>query len=123
MNNYLNERQYHVIVAGRNYGNLLAMARALGKVGYQAILLRIYDKKPNNLNPMNWIRIEKESKYTCAYKTIISQNKGMNVVDELIKINSSKRKMCLFPVDDYTANLIDANYDVLKDYYHLLHHL
>ncbi len=106
-----------VIVAGRNYCNILTMARALGQAGYNIEVLHLYKKKPSFFNPFQGMKPEAYSKYVKkTYECIVGPD-AKSVVNLLIEIASNNAKPLLIPVDDYTACIVDDYLDDLENSY------
>lgn len=109
-----------VVVCGRNYGNLLAMARDLGEAGYDVEMLRLYKKQPSRLKPLNCMKPERYSKYVKVYTECIVNNDYARVVNSLIPVGNPEKKL-LIPTDDYSAAIVDLYLGQLREYYFLPH--
>lgn len=106
-----------VIVAGRNYCNILTIARALGSAGYKVEILRVHKSAPSALKPLSKMKPEAYSKYICAYHQCIVENESDGVVGYLKKIADKSKKKMLVPVDDYMRCEIDNRLDELSENY------
>lgn len=108
-----------VIVAGRNYGNILAMVRGFGKAGYDTDILRIYKKKPGRVNLLAQMVPDSRSKYVCDFRECIVKNDTSEVAAAILKMADGRRKKLLMPVDDYTACVVDEHFDMLKEHFYI----
>lgn len=109
--------QPRVLVSGRNYCSNLCMARSLGMAGYEVEILRIFQVKPKRSNLLKQLKPDAYSKYIKGYYTCISRRRSKRIVKRLIKLADPDRKMLLIPADDLVAHIIDANYDILSEFY------
>lgn len=107
-----------VIVAGRNYGNILSMTRAFGKAGYDVGVLKVFKKKPNRLNLLNGLKPDAYSKYVKDYRECIVNDEMEKVVEALLAMKTDEKTL-LVPVDDYVAYVVDQYADKLKEKYEL----
>lgn len=106
-----------VIVTGRNYCSNLTIARSLGEAGYEVEVLRIFQKRPRHRNLMKKIRPDAYSKYVKAYHVCVSRRKSRVIVDRLLTLADTERKMLIIPADDLMANIIDDYYDELSEFF------
>lgn len=114
---YKENEKLRVVVAGRNYCNILTMTRALGEAGYQVDVLRIYKTKPRRINLLANMEPDAYSKYVNQFsRCVVGDDKG-KAVKSLIEMANISKKDLLIAVDDYTACIIDEEYSKLKDYY------
>ena len=105
-----------VVVAGRNYGNILTMSRDLGQAGYAVKVLRVYKKKPSRLNLLAGMKPDARSRYVSAFSECVVNGEAQKIVSRLMDMAAGER-MLLMPVDDYTACVIDENWDTLSKQY------
>lgn len=115
MNEKYNKKK--VVIAGRNYCNMLTMIRDFGMGGFQVEALRIYKKKPGILNPAGKMEPEKYSSYLTKYDRIIADENGDEVIKKLITFGDEKEKPLLAGVDDYSVAIIDSHLNQLKKYF------
>lgn len=106
-----------VVVTGRNYCNILTMARAFGKAGYNVKVLRIYKKKPRALNLLARMEPDKDSKYVSAFRECIVNDNIQRIIDSLLEMAPKGEKALVFPVDDYSCHAVDENMDALESRY------
>lgn len=106
-----------VIVAGRNYGSNLCIARAIGKAGYEVEILRIFHRRPKSRQLLRKIQPDAYSKYIKAFRIAIYGGKSKRVVNRLMKMADPDRKMLIVPADDLVACIIDDYYDELSQYF------
>ncbi len=103
-----------VVVTGRNYCNILTMARALGEAGYAVKVLRVYKKKPNRLNLLSSMAPDAYSKYISEFQECIADNNPEKIMADLVKLAEGKNTL-LMPVDDYTACVVDEHLESLSE--------
>ncbi len=106
-----------IVIAGRNYCSNLCLARAFGAAGYEVEILRIFVVKPKPHDLMKILKPDAYSRYIKAYHVCISRRKSAPVVDKLLAMADSHRKMLLIPADDLCANIVDENYNKLSKHY------
>lgn len=106
-----------IVVAGRNYCNILTMTRALGEAGYEVDVLRVIKKCPNRLNLLAKMEPDAYSQYVRRYYRCVVNDEPQRVVEKLTEFADKDNKTLLVPVDDYTACIIDEAYNKLSDYY------
>lgn len=106
-----------VVIAGRNYGNLLTMARDLGEAGYDVEVLKVFKNRPHPLNLLRKMKPEARSVYVGKYHECIDGEDHNALAGFLKQISDEGRKRLLIPVDDYTACAIDENLQTLREYY------
>ena len=106
-----------VVVAGRSYSSNLCVARALGMAGYEVEVLRVFQAKPRKKSIMKRIRPDAYSQYVKAYHVCITRGKNQRIIDRLMTIADTNRKMLLLPVDDLVANTVDDYLEELSEYY------
>ena len=107
----------NIIIASRNYCNLLTMTRALGEVGYNIDVLRVHKRKPSIKSIIRKMKPEALSQYVNHYYECIADNDEEKVLKQLIEIADKNNRRLLIPADDYLAYIIDIYYDDLKEYY------
>lgn len=105
-----------VVVTGRNYCNILSIARALGKAGYDVEVLRLFKKSPHPLNLLRRMKPEAHSRYVSSYCELTIGDHAERFADYLIS-NASDRKTLLIPTDDYSAFAADNVLRRLNKYY------
>lgn len=108
-----------IVVAGRNYGNIITMVRAFGKAGYESDILRIYKKRPGRANLMAQMTPDEHSKYVQNFKKCIVKSDASEVVASLLRMVDENKKKLLLPVDDYTVCVVDEYFDILKEYFYI----
>lgn len=106
-----------VLVAGRNWGSNLCMAKSVGEAGYDVEVLHIYPKRPKKNNLQKWLKPEKYSRYVKAYYALDAKKTERRIVERLLKIADNDKKMLLIPADDLVAGTIDEYYYDLKDHF------
>lgn len=106
-----------VVIVGRNYGNILAMTRAIGRAGYDACILRLYKVKPRKMNLLSLMKPDADSKYTSVFNECIVGDDYNKVINSLLNMNKENKKLLLIPVDDYSCGIVDDNLLSLKDRY------
>ncbi len=104
-----------VIVLSRNYSTGLGVIRSLGAAGYPVDLIASVKKNGSSV-------IASSSKYVRNCVEVLTPkiqgNSGEELVRELMKYTTeANQKMILFPVDDFTTSVIDANRNALKKYF------
>lgn len=108
-----------ILVAGRNYCSNLTIAKSLGEAGYEVEVLRIFRKRPGKYNILRTMRPEVYSKYVKAYYSVTTGMNHKRIVDRMISLADKEKKMLLLTADDLVAYVIDENFDVLQEYYHM----
>lgn len=106
-----------VVVTGRNYCNILAMSRALGKAGYDVEVLRIFKTKPGRFKMLRRMKPEAHSRYVRAYHECIADNDAGCIADWLISHSAGNPGRLLLPSDDYSAWAADEELDELRKHY------
>lgn len=106
-----------IVVTGRNYGNILAMSRALGEAGYEVEVLRVFKKKPHPVNLLSKMKPDSHSKYVKVFCQCVANENPLRIVDCLIDMSDSDQKKLLIPVDDYLACTVDENLKQLSEFY------
>lgn len=102
-----------IIVIGRNYTSRLGMIRAVGKLGYEVIVISTVYKLPDVKSKTK--SIDYYSKYVKQYLFALEPNRE-NLISVLLSIPQEKnQKDIIIPVDDYAASTIDLYLDKLKD--------
>ncbi len=109
-----NTERPRILVVGRNYCSNLCMARSFGKAGYEVEVLRVFHKKQRL---RQYLTPEAYSKYVKAYYVCVTNRKNSRLVQKLEFLADSTKKMLLIPCDDFSAEIIDDNYEQLKQYY------
>lgn len=107
-----NKKKTLVVVLSRNYSTGLSVIRSLGAAGYTVDLVSSAYKEGASI-------IASSSKYVRNSVEVVSKkvkNGGDNeLMAELLKYESSHdEKIVLFPTDDYTASVMDANRGILE---------
>lgn len=110
-----------VVVLSRIYSTGLAVVRSLGSAGYPIDYI-------GNCHKEGASAIARQSKYINNSVEVVSRKvDGGNdtlIMDELLKYKKLKKKderIVLFPTDDYTASVMDANRDELKKIFVMPH--
>lgn len=106
-----------VLLVSRNWLSNLTMARAIGRLGYDVEVLRVFQNKPRLLSLTKYIRTDAYSKYIKTYYSCNMLKEESNLVDMLKKIAHHDCKILLIPTDDLAAAIIDTHMDELKPYY------
>lgn len=102
-----------IIVIGRNYTSRLGMIRAVGKLGYEVIVISTVYKLPDGKSKIK--SIDFYSKYVKQYLFALEPNRE-HLISVLLSIPQDKnQKDIIIPVDDYAASTIDLYLDKLKD--------
>lgn len=112
-----NGEKPRVLVVGRNYCSNLCMAKSLGEAGYDVEVLRVYQTQTRLTDIMRNIKPDAFSKYVKAYYICVTSRKPMALVNRLIEIADPKKKMLIIPADDLSADIVDANMELLRDHY------
>lgn len=97
-----------VVVTGRNWLNNLSAVRALGKAGYRVRVLRIFKTKPKRANLLRRMRPEKHSVYTECYKEVTATSPDA-LYNALASLAEKRKKLLIYPTDDYAAFSCDAD--------------
>lgn len=105
------------VVTGRNYCNILTMARDLGEAGYDVAVLRVFKKKPSAVNLLSRMKPDAYSRYVTNYQECIVNGKPEVMVNALKELSVSGQQTLLMPVDDYTACIVDEYLEELKKYF------
>lgn len=103
-----------IIVAGRNYCNILTTARALGEAGYRVEVLKVFKQKPNPLKFLRTMKPEAYSKYVCGYKEVVVNGDMNNITRALLDMAEGEKKLVI-PVDDYVCYAVDIALDELSE--------
>lgn len=106
-----------VVVAGRNYGNILTMTRDLGHAGYDVEVLRVFKTNPNPFNLLGRMKPDAFSKYVRKFHECVANHDSAKIIQDLIEMAGPNEKQLLIPVDDYTVCVVDDNLDRLSEYY------
>lgn len=107
-----------VTIVGRNYGNLLVMARDVSRAGYDVNVLHAFKKKPRMVNVFGRMTPEKYSSCVRNFQTVVVDNDDSNLIRTLIRGAEDKKSLqILIPVDDYAAALVDRNLNALRNYF------
>lgn len=104
-----------VIVLSRNYSTGLGVIRSLGVAGYTVDLIASTKKKGSSV-------IASCSKYVRNAVEVVTPkiqgDTGAGLIAELMKyVGKSEEKMVLFPVDDFTTSVVDANRRQLEKHF------
>lgn len=105
------------VVAGRNYCNILAMSRALGKSGYDVEVLRIFKTKPGRTRLLRRMKPDAFSRYVREYHECIADNDAGRIADWLVRHAAGNYGKLLLPSDDYSAWAVDETLDELRKFY------
>lgn len=105
------------VVAGRNYCNILAMSRALGKSGYDVEVLRIFKTKPGRTRLLRRMKPDAFSRYVREYHECIADNDTGRIADWLVRHAAGNHGKLLLPSDDYSAWAVDETLDELRKFY------
>ena len=110
-----------VVVLSRIYSTGLAVVRSLGAEGYPVDYIGNCHKEGQSI-------IAAQSKYINRSVEVVSKKVAGGgdelIMNELRKYRRMKKKderVVLFPTDDYTASVMDANRDVLKKIFVMPH--
>ncbi len=106
-----------VIVAGRNFCNILTMTRALGEAGYDVEVLRVYKKKPHPLHLLQRMKPDARSQYVRRFTECIVHSGPEDVVQQLLGMADAAVQKLLIPVDDYVACVVDDALDSLRTHF------
>ncbi len=106
-----------ILIAGRNSGTNLTMARSFGEAGYEVEVLRLFNRKPAKDEPLKDFMPDAYSKYIKAYYTCTTEGENLKAYNMIMGLADQNRKMLLVPGDDLSASIIDEYYDDLKDYF------
>lgn len=101
-----------VLVAGRNYGNILSAVRDLGEAGYTVDVLRVFRGKPKKSQIFVNMMPEKESKFVRKYRTCICDGTTDNIAIEVSRMAGDGT--VIIPVDDYCLYALDSCRDSIK---------
>lgn len=112
-----NGEKPRVLVVGRNYCSNLCMAKSLGEAGYDVEIVRVYQAQTRLTDVMRNIKPDAFSKYVKAYYICVTSRRPMALVNRLIEIADTRKKMLIIPADDLAADIIDENMTLLRDYY------
>ena len=99
------------LVVGRNYCNILAVARQLGEAGFSAKVLKIHKTRPKKLNFLRTMSPDKMSKYVEIYREVVATEE--DVIEAMLEM-AEDEKILLLPVDDYSVYQVDENLDKLQ---------
>ncbi len=108
-----------VIVLSRNYSTGLGIIRSLGVAGYTVDLVASVKKKGS-------AAIASSSRYVRNSIEVLTEkiqgDEGNGIMDVLIDyaLHNDEEKI-LFPVDDFTAGIVDANRELLKGHFRFPH--
>lgn len=105
------------VVAGRNYCNILAMSRALGKSGYDVEVLRIFKTKPGRTRLLRRMKPDAFCRYVREYHECIADNDAGRIADWLVRHAAGNHGKLLLPSDDYSAWAVDETLDELRKFY------
>ena len=111
----MNNSNVLIIVISRNYSTGLGIIRSLGSAGYTVDLIASVRKKGSSV-------IASCSRYvrrSCEVMAEFTQgDPGTGILDVLREYEDSTfNKKVIFPADDYTASVVDANRDMLKKHF------
>ncbi len=111
----LSDSNVLIIVLSRNYSTGLGIIRSLGSAGYTVDLIASVRKKGSSV-------IASCSRYvrrSCEVMADFTQgDPGTGILDALREYEDSTfDKKVIFPADDYTASVVDANRDMLKKHF------
>lgn len=104
-----------IIVLSRNYSTGLGVIRSLGEAGYTVDLVASVKKKGSSV-------IASSSKYIRRTTEVLSpriqDDSGEGLIEVLIEYaHESEEEIVLFPTDDFTASILDANRGRLKEHF------
>ena len=108
-----------ILILGRNYGSNLCMARSFGEAGYETEVIRVLPAPQSISKRIIPLMPDAYSKYIKAYHVCITRGDSRILVDKLIGMADPDRKMLLIPTDDFTAGMVDAYQDTLREYFYL----
>lgn len=106
-----------VIVLSRNYSTGLGVIRSLGNAGYTVDLIACTKKRGSSA-------IASCSKYVRNSMEVvipeIQNDSGAGLMKEIMRYTKKyEGKMVLFPVDDFTASVVDNHRQLLKDFFYM----
>ncbi len=108
-----------VIVLSRNYSTGLGVIRSLGAAGYPVDLVASVKKSGSSV-------IASSSRYVRKSTEVLSEkiqgDAGEGIIEVLMNYTAENDgDMVLFPADDYTASIVDANREVLSKHFIMPH--
>ena len=106
----------NVVLIGYNWNSLLGLARALGRDDYEVDVVRTGVSCTNPLKRIGQTP-EKYSKYIDKYCLGDPADEDSIVKLLLNSFAVKENKSVLIPVDDRSAEVIDKNMDLLRDYF------
>lgn len=98
-----------VIVIGKNYSTSLGVIRALGAAGYRCIVIQASRTRQKIKTPDLFSRYVE--KYFLAFGDC--EEKVLRILDSL----SEGGKKLIIPIDDYSAFILDKNYETLSEHF------
>lgn len=111
----MNDPNVLAIVLSRNYSTGLGIIRSLGSAGYTVDLIASVRKKGSSV-------IASCSRYVRRSHEVMAEftqgDPGTGIIDVLMEYeDSSFEKKVIFPADDFTASVVDANREMLKKHF------
>lgn len=106
-----------VVVIGHGYTSRLGMIRALGKAGYEVIVIVMtgYKRDGKTLNTQK--PIDCYSKYVSRYLFNLASDKD-GLIDLLLReCTDPDQKVVIIPDSDISAATVDMNQDILSPYF------
>lgn len=115
-------KKQKVIITGKNYSIILAIARSLKNYDYEIIVFNTTPKK-NKFKIKTLIKliingrgIDAASKYIDKY-VYIGDNKNTIINTLISDYNNEDIKPIIIPVDDYSTSIFDSDYERLSKYF------
>ena len=110
-----------ILILGRNYGSNLCMARSFGEAGYETEVIRVLPAPQSISKRIIPLMPDAYSRYIKAYHVCITRGNSQILVDKLMELSDSDKKMLLIPTDDFTAGMVDAHLDTLREFFRIPH--
>lgn len=106
----VNTNNLYVIILGTNYSTILGIARALGEVGIKLDVYYVTRSKTS-------FQIVSGSKYVRNAIQIQTKDDRQIISSLTESYKLASMTYILLPVGDYSAALVDKNYDFLKNFF------
>lgn len=107
-----------IIVVSRNYSTGLGVIRSLGAAGYEVDLIASVMKRGTSV-------IASSSRYVRNHIEVVSaktqEDKGTDLVYEILKYSKLPGEKIVFTVDDYTTTVADNYRNMLSEHFTLAH--
>ena len=109
------EKDTLVVVLSRSYSTGLSVIRSLGSAGYTVDLIA-------SVHRPGVFSVAAASKYVRNFSEVVSKKvkdgTDQGLIDELMKYaGKDKRRIVLFPTDDYTTSVMDMNRSLLDEHF------